>query len=248
MQAPAVLANADILKPVEISRHCQSSRRCFASASKCSKQHDAPAQQASKRDMMIFTSALVASQVQLQLKLSASASEVSPAASPLTKGLSKYIKQKQLDPLETYVPVVLQARSQLVDAGQVMLSDVTGARQLLRTGAFSGLRDNVRALGEYAVKNGRSSTARELVTGFFTALESYDFVLNSSIRTKVDLPVEEAEAKLQAAVVALDNLINSVPEDVIEKSREILSVTQAKAAAATQTAEEEAKALQQLLP
>jgi hypothetical protein len=35
------------------------------------------------------------------------------------RGLSKYIKKKRLDPLDTYVPVVLEARDQLLEAGNV---------------------------------------------------------------------------------------------------------------------------------
>ena len=34
--------------------------------------------------------------------------------------MNRYIKKKQLDPLETYVPSVLQARLQLETAGRVM--------------------------------------------------------------------------------------------------------------------------------
>ena len=35
-------------------------------------------------------------------------------------GIGRYIKKKSMDPLETYVPAVLQARSQLLAAGDVM--------------------------------------------------------------------------------------------------------------------------------
>ena len=35
-------------------------------------------------------------------------------------GLGRYIKKKSMDPLETYVPAVLQARAQLLQAGAVM--------------------------------------------------------------------------------------------------------------------------------
>jgi hypothetical protein len=60
----------------------------------------------------------------------------------------------------------------------------TTARQLLRSGPFSGLRDNIRALGEYAAvssEQGRptlaAKDAAQLVSGFFQALEDYDLVL-----------------------------------------------------------------------
>lgn len=45
---------------------------------------------------------------------------------------------------------------------------------MLREGAFDGLRDNIRALGEYAVQNGSAKEAPTLVKGFFVALETYD--------------------------------------------------------------------------
>lgn len=65
---------------------------------------------------------------------------------------------------------------------QIMGDNVEGARELLRSGAFSGLRENIRALGEYAVINGKVKDAAPLVNGFFRALEEYDILLYSSIR------------------------------------------------------------------
>ena len=78
------------------------------------------------------------------------------------RGLEAYIKKKSLEPLETYVPVVLAARcvdkprltvgvwytthhcmlvshrEQLIQAGVIMEADQKSARDLLRNGAFSG--------------------------------------------------------------------------------------------------------------
>lgn len=174
----------------------------------------------------MLTSSLVASQLQFQLNAAASAPEAAGSSTnPFSKGLSKYIRQKQLDPLETYVPLVLEARTQLLEAGQVMLSDVPAGRQLLRTGALNGVRDNVKALGEYAIRNGRASTGRELVTRFFSLLEDFDLLLASTIRSSNQLPVSEAETKLGVTVAALDVLIATVPSDVLEKSNQMLSAT-----------------------
>lgn len=173
-------------------------------------------------------------------------------------GLGRYIKKKSLDPLETYVPLVLQAQEQLlalkgnigapprrqtavsrgdstasseggvwkqpVHVGQLALyqhmcervaaptcpqavvsgappaslvhhpskhapprsaapftrnpvADLTSSRDALRSGAFSGLRDNIRALGEYAVQNGAAADAGALVNGFFRKLEAFDLLL-----------------------------------------------------------------------
>jgi hypothetical protein len=36
------------------------------------------------------------------------------------RGLNRYIKKKSLDPLDTYVPPVLQARQQLQKSGEIM--------------------------------------------------------------------------------------------------------------------------------
>lgn len=50
-----------------------------------------------------------------------------------------------------YVPLVLEAQDQLVAVGRAMIDQTAAARELLRAGAFTGLRDNIRAVGEYAV-------------------------------------------------------------------------------------------------
>ena len=39
---------------------------------------------------------------------------------PAKRGLDRYIKKKAKAPLETYVPAVLQARGQMLKAGEVM--------------------------------------------------------------------------------------------------------------------------------
>lgn len=59
------------------------------------------------------------------------------------------------------------------------MQDADAARSLLRSGPFSGLRDNVRAVGQYAGKaEGRSPEEGDrLAAVFFTALQNFDFVL-----------------------------------------------------------------------
>ena len=42
---------------------------------------------------------------------------------PKKRGLDRYIKKKGKAPLETYVPAVLQARGQMLKAGDVMGAD-----------------------------------------------------------------------------------------------------------------------------
>jgi hypothetical protein len=57
------------------------------------------------------------------------------------------------------------------------VQDPAEARQLLRSGVFAGLRDNVRAVGEYASERARDESGRDLVRGFFTELEGFDAAL-----------------------------------------------------------------------
>jgi hypothetical protein len=70
-----------------------------------------------------------------------------------------------------------------------MASEPATARALLRSGPFDGLRESIRALGEYAAEaaaaNGGAvagGAASKLVGGFFTSLDAYDLVLADSVR------------------------------------------------------------------
>lgn len=67
--------------------------------------------------------------------------------------------------------------------------DPSAARQLLRSGPFSGMRENIRALGQYAAlpaaEGGAGlseADAGQLVSGFFRALEEYDLLLYNAVR------------------------------------------------------------------
>jgi hypothetical protein len=71
--------------------------------------------------------------------------------------------------------------------------DPSAARQQLRSGPFAGIRDSIRALGQYAARPaaaGGSGAAAQLseqeasalVQGFFQALEDFDLVLYSAVR------------------------------------------------------------------
>ena len=57
---------------------------------------------------------------------------------------------------------------------------------MLRSGAFAGLRDNIRALGEYAVQNGAAKDAGTLVQGFFRKLEAFDLALYRASQVGVE--------------------------------------------------------------
>ena len=96
----------------------------------------------------------------------------------------------------------------------------------------TGLRENIRALGEYAVENGKAAEASRLVSGFFSALDNYDRILFDAVKgrgndgAKMDL--EDASMRLKVVVENLDSLLLTVPPDVMAKSRTILAATEAK--------------------
>ncbi|KAK9909058.1 hypothetical protein WJX75_006607 [Coccomyxa subellipsoidea] len=122
----------------------------------------------------------------------------------------------------------MQARKQLLSAGELMGEDPVEARVALRSGAFEGLRDNVRALGEYAASNKSASEqeAKELVERAFGALQDYDFELFQAIRNKEKVK-DSAGAKLQGAVNALDGLLATVPDNDLNQAKEILEAIEA---------------------
>ena len=125
--------------------------------------------------------------------------------------------------------------------------DPTGARIALRSGAFEGLRDNVRyggscvwqrlsvhvaldrtlntclcsrALGEYATTNKTASErdAKDLVDKAFLALSSYDYVLFDAVRNKQPVG-DRANELLQGAVTALDSLLATVPQPIYSQAQ-----------------------------
>ena len=106
---------------------------------------------------------------------------------------------------------------------------------MLAVWTIAGLRENVRALGEYAVANGKASESTKLVTAFFSALEQYNLVLVAATKDKdTQMDVDMASLRLKASLDALDALLDTVPSDVMAKSRAILSATQSKEAAASE--------------
>lgn len=212
------------------------------------------------------------------------------AAASCAQGLDRYVKKKKLDPLDTYVPLVLEARDVLAELDGIMgentstwqqqvdgriswpqqpscwrwpqstmlatvaalsacahvsstsplrtraggaqpdhticyqpdsdwctapccvpaVQDPSTARQLLRSGPFSGMRDNIRALGEYAAVPAADggaglseSDAGQLVSSFFRALEDYDLLLFNAVR----------EYKQQVQKAAKNSSSNQEDED-----------------------------------
>jgi hypothetical protein len=158
------------------------------------------------------------------LALAAPVSAAENAA--VTSSLGRYVKRKKLDRIDSYVAPLLTAREQLVRIGRVMVASPKDARQLLRSGSFSGLRASVRAIGDYQAERGAGKEAgTAVVAAFFSALEKLDYELLSAERateeTKPDKEV--ARQKLDATIAALDKLIESVPEDALKRAKEIVS-------------------------
>lgn len=171
-----------------------------------------------------------------------------------SRGLQRYIKKKKPDPLYTYVPTVLQARAQLLKAGAVMQQDAQAARTLLRKGSFSGLRDTVRVLGEYAAQGGMSQAeAQRIVDTFLRSLQKLDDTIISSARSKTPVP-ESAGKEVEQAVQDLDRVLATVPPKEIEQAQQLLDEVKAIFAESEKTAKEsertdkEFQALQQLIP
>lgn len=163
------------------------------------------------------------------------------------RGLSRYIKKKKLDPIDTYIPTVLQARKQLVKAGTVMKQDAQGARTLLRKGSFSGLRDTVKALGEFATDAGMpQDKASQLVSSFLSSLQTLDNTLISSLRSKTPVP-DSADKQLDQTVQDLDRLLATVPSKDVEQAQKLLDEVKAMFSEPAKS-DKDVEALKQLIP
>lgn len=147
------------------------------------------------------------------------------------RGLAAYVRKRKLDPLSSYVPAVLAAREQLAGLEGLVASDPVEARIELRSGAFEGLRDNVRAVGEYAAESGsssssnsgsRNSSSSESVKSFFESVQKLDYELFAAAREKRDPSSATAEA-LRAGVAALDALLATVPAADLEEARRLVA-------------------------
>lgn len=172
----------------------------------------------------------------------------------ITRGLGKYVKKKQLDKIDTYLPPLFLARDQLIRVGRVMLQSPSEARELLRSGAFSGLRENVRSVGEYVSRETNdASLGKTLVANFFSELEAVDFALLSATRYKGEgsgLDLEATRGHLNGSIQALDALVGHVPDDIVETSKGIAAAVDALDAEASRESNidvEEELRLQKLL-
>jgi hypothetical protein len=137
----------------------------------------------------------------------------------VVRGLGKYVKKKKLDKIDTYLPPLFLARDQLVRVERVSLQSPADARQQLRSGAFSGLRDTVRSVGEYISREKNDEAlGKRLVAGFFKELEAIDFALLSATRSET-LDVAGIRSHVDGCVKAIDALVAQLPEDIVSKAQ-----------------------------
>jgi len=93
---------------------------------------------------------------------------------------------------------------------------------MLRSGAFSGIRQSVRALGEYAAEHGAGKDGGgKLVTEFFQELEALDFELFQAVREDTQLG-EGATRHLHGTIVSLDRLLAVVPTQAMEQANAVI--------------------------
>jgi hypothetical protein len=125
------------------------------------------------------------------------------------------------------VPALLAAREQLLAIEGVMQQDAGYGRSMMRSGPFGGIRDNCRAIGEYAVLGGMAEAdVAKVVKGFFTATEKLDNDLFEAARNDNKLPASTPE-DFKKAVAALDGVIALVPKEIVDQSQKILDAIRA---------------------
>lgn len=136
--------------------------------------------------------------------------------------LDKYVKKKNLDPLESYIPAVLLTGLQMkelehsLDVDQPKFAD---CRNLLRSGPASSFRVNIRAVAQYASDAGNGKPAFTAVDHCLRALEELDSLLLQASRSQSKAPIESMKLKIVAALDAMDSLLKFVPSEVLDKAK-----------------------------
>ncbi|KAK9839201.1 hypothetical protein WJX81_001001 [Elliptochloris bilobata] len=155
-----------------------------------------------------------------------------PPAARAQGGLSRYIKKRRLEPLENYVPAVVAAREQLVACGSQLDSKPAELRKQLRNGAFLGVRENIRAVGEWAAAGRPGDDQRQasqLVAAVFSTLQGFDQELDQAAREGRAVALAAGE-RLAEATAALDALLATVPEPLLERAQHVAAAVAAPAA------------------
>jgi hypothetical protein len=183
---------------------------------------DAPS--TSRRSTLMLASSL--------LLLSSATPGTAQATTTTKDPINRYVKRKRLDPLASYVPALLLAREQLVASAAFFAEgDATSARALLRSGAFRGVRESVRAVGEYATEAGQPGS--DLVAAFLRELEAFDARMRVAERAQEKKGDDESGGSAEntennkgaeeAAVAALDALVATVPSETVERARQVVA-------------------------
>ncbi|XP_021738916.1 uncharacterized protein LOC110705375 isoform X2 [Chenopodium quinoa] len=135
--------------------------------------------------------------------------------------------RKKLEPLETYVPAVILTQLQIkdieksLDALEVDQPQYAFYRSFLRSGPAASFRSNIRAVAEYASDGGRGKTASDDVDRCLRAVDELDSLLLRASRNEGDASAKLMKEKISTAVNALDSLLQTVPTDVLDKSKAI---------------------------
>ncbi|KAK4338598.1 hypothetical protein RND71_043085 [Anisodus tanguticus] len=136
----------------------------------------------------------------------------------------KYVKRKQLDPLEAYVPAVLLAGVQIKELEKSLEVDEPNygdCRNILRSGPASSLRVNIRAVAQYAADGGNGKLAFSDVDQCLSALEGLDSLLLRASRNDPGASIDSMKAQIVTALNALDSLLKTVPADVLDKGKSV---------------------------
>eukprot|EP00898_Chlorokybus_atmophyticus_P004420 jgi/Chlat1/497/Chrsp103S01096 len=174
----------------------------------------------SRRRSFLLTAATVAAAAVPAL-LSAPEGRCAEQGTKRPRGLSQYIKKRQKDPIETYVPTVLLARGQLLaveEALQLETPAYTAARSLLKEGSAATLRTDLRALAEYAAEADISSSAPKTAESCLSSLERLDIQLLTAARS-IAPALDDMKANLMDAVAKLDIILATVPTNVLSDAK-----------------------------
>eukprot|EP00798_Chlamydomonas_sp_ICE-L_P014381 gene14381-20382_t len=134
------------------------------------------------------------------------------------RGLNRYIRKKKLEPLETYVPKVLAAKSQLALLGWMT--------QELHVTSFDPELSMASATvsGHLTYDRALSLAARDAEKGDRDAKEPQETQEKGDMDAKeVAAEKEDITKKLVAVVADMDALLATVPEEVMKKSEEVLA-------------------------
>ncbi|GAQ79343.1 hypothetical protein KFL_000280480 [Klebsormidium nitens] len=145
----------------------------------------------------------------------------------LNGALSRYIKRKKLEPLDSYLSQILLSDAQLQKLGDSIAGDAPdypALRQRLRSGAFASFRTDLRAITQYSSEDGWGANVGIVADSSLMSLENLDARLLDASRTsaeKVDkVALERSVADFRSD---LSKLVESVPAKDLAQAQKIAS-------------------------